>query len=219
MRPVAAGTIDTVLTGIRKLGMRSCVKTLKLLLPGTLISVLALIGCSPRVTYLNAEESIKPAILFGKYEVSLSGWQEADGRYKFAASVNPLELISDTIDIDGLPILVIDSVCFALQPSRNPDCHVARSSFDTESAELADGRIESIDTLPARDLRYGEGRILLREFSLPDAKRIASELNGKVALTTIYARLVDRQSGETIGRDVQSSRYSINVRPYFVPES
>lgn len=160
---------------------------------------------------LRISEEEKPVRLFDRYKIDIKGGAGEDSLYHVVIKVEFIDTVPGGADIDKIPILSIDSICFGCVAIESQDCIGLESSYEREQRWIRAGDTSFIPIKwSTNDLFFDKGE--LHPVSLYDVElvRIPKECQNVIAQFT--ARLTDRVTGEEISQESKSLKLNVKKK-------
>jgi hypothetical protein len=168
-------------------------------------------GCA---TYrdLHIVEEEKPATIFDRYELDIlggTGGEVDDSMYTVSVHLDFINAITDTMIINDIPILMIDTFCFGCEFMDDPSCMRMLTDQQAIQRALARGAKNFYVSPRIRDdLSYIGEELLVLGFRSPTLVKISIQCQFVNAMFT--ARLIDRVTGDEIARETKTVRIRID---------
>ncbi len=180
------------------------------------LSIVAMIvitcgGCIGTLTNLRPIKSEPPIILFDRYHVKMGGG--GDSLYSLDCEVNFTSKVSDTTDIDSIPIFLVDSLCFEGECVDSTYC-LAPDRWSEPDMSLYSKEIDTLYIHPAPDLWRVDHKIELRRFTFWRALNLRCQ--NRPVWIDIHAVLVDRRTGNEMGRQSRRVQFAIKKSHYLI---
>jgi hypothetical protein len=186
------------------------------LILGIVLYLCLLICQSGCVTYrvLHLVEEEKPVTLFNRYELNIRGGAVDD--IGFTVLIHPefIDTITDTMNVDTIPILMIDTICFECDYMDDLNCIRMLTTQEAKQKRVADDVISDVNPQNVSprirdDLNYRAGELHVLGFDgYPHRAKLSIKCQFVNAIFT--ARLIDRVSGEEIARETKTVRIRID---------
>ena len=158
-------------------------------------------------------EKEEPVVLFGRYNVKLRG--HASGPHTVECSVRFVNPLNDTMRIDTVPILVIDSMCFDGRCLDSTICLHPTSSYEIDERYRQDPNTTCthFGTYIGTDLQY----IYLKQvqpvdYFLYNKLRLPEYCDSNDVYMILCARLLDRVTNKEITQEAKRIQFNIRSR-------
>lgn len=185
---------------------------------------IAQLGCAT-ITYRNIRpiKEHRPVVMFNRYLLKLEGGALAgDTTITFSCDVDFVEKVRIESGYDSIPIFIIDSLCFSGECLNSSICH---TPFDDGEYDryVTDARGFPDLVMKSRfpdDLKWSDKYILPVGYSLVDTQIVIVPLacKDKNITVTLFAKLLDRATGNLIAEETLAVKFDIWNRTYFRPD-
>jgi len=149
----------------------------------------------------NPDSSEFPITFFSLYKLELEGLA-AETHTAIVCHVSFLEPRDATGDIAKIPVFVVDSFCFESRCLNSSVCYGSLSEYEIFPKQ------PYLD----EDLCTSSGRLDPVDYWLDGAPKLPPDCKGRDVSVTLKARLLDRQSRETIARESKRIQFVIKKK-------
>lgn len=166
-------------------------------------------GCFYQYAEFNPLKGQTPIILFGNYLVDMHGY--AAGGHNFYCDFAFVHITGDTTNLDTIPVLILDSICFRGACLNGDFCLNPTSWFDQdqESIRKGHGQYHSHGLIRGRDLYYVAGRVVPGGYSLMNAYRLSEKCDKNDVIVVLWVRMLERVTGKEIARESKIVQFRI----------
>lgn len=163
-----------------------------------LLMTIIQMGCGTYKSFKIAKEE-KPVVLFERYTIDVTGATTADSLYGIEVAPHFIDPVPGTADINKIPVLTIDSLCFECTALSVPNCY--------KLAPMGD------ESKPRDLFTNTRGFLMPGTFRASEVAVIPANCRNLVA--RFRARLTDRVTGEEIAQEWKTVILEVKKRLYF----